>query len=458
MSIPLFIFLLFGLQAICSYVAVRSSKGLKTQDDYFLAGKGVRFFPLLMTFIATVVGGGYILGSAEEAYLYGWSVLLYPLGGTLGFILMGLGVGRRLAELPISTTAQIFEVVYRSPALKKAASLLSIVTLFLILVAQIVGSSKFMASLGVNSELVFIAFWSIVIFYTAVGGLKAVVATDIIQATYFIVAFSICFVCILVTTETPVQTVVDAGINSADFAFDSSKLCGWLLMPLLFMVIEQDIAQRCFAADSPKTVTKATLWAGLCTMLISIIPIYLGILAKNSGIVIPEGGSVLMETIMQTTNPYITALVACAIVAAIISTADSIINAIGSNLALDFNLLFLNNKQLKTSQAISVGISITGLLISFYFNNIVDLLIVSYELSVSCLFAPIFIALFWKKGSALSAALAMAFGAIGFIVFKINPPPVPKEIINLLLSFAGFSLGEILAALYRPQTEVEAYE
>ena len=64
------------------------------------------------------------------------------------------------------------------------------------------------------------------------------------------------------------------------FANVSSKLCGWLLMPLLFMVIEQDMGQRCFAGASPEIVSRASFLAGICTMIICIVPVFFGSLAN----------------------------------------------------------------------------------------------------------------------------------------------------------------------------------
>jgi solute:Na+ symporter, SSS family len=443
MNITAFILCLFGLQALCFYVGKKSAKGLKDKNDYFLAGKGVRFFPLMMTFLATQVGGGLILGSAEEAYHFGWPVLFYPLGATLGLVLLGLGLGRKMAQYQISTVAQIFEVVYRSPSLKKVASALSIISLFMILVAQIIASNKFMISLGVENKIWFIGFWAIVILYTALGGLKAVVATDIIQATFFAVVFLITFGMAAFSTDLP---ILSTGFTESDFAFSSSKLYGWLLMPLLFMIIEQDMGQRCLAAESPKTVSKATLWAAAGTLILSLIPVYFGVTARNLGIDIPAGSSVLMEVVKQTTTPLITALMATAILAAIISTADSLINAISSNISQDFNFSFLKNDKIRISQIISAGIAVAGIFFSFFFSNIVDLLIQSYELSVSCLFVPIFIALLKKEpGRTLSATLAVAFGALSFVVFRIVPIELPKELISVGLSLMGYFIGEAVA-------------
>ena len=443
MNVSIFVSLLFSLQFFYWIVGRRSSKNLNNKEDYFLAGKNVRLFPLMMTFLATQVGGGVVLGAADEAYQFGWPVLLYPLGASLGLILLGAGIGRKLAEFHVSTVAQIFEVAYRSVMLKRMASILSVVSLFMILVAQIIASNKFLVSLGFSNTPLFIAFWAIVIIYTAQGGLKAVISTDIVQAAFFSTVFLLCFAFVLYS---------DSSISSLqlpqveNFTHVSSKLCGWLLMPLLFMIIEQDMGQRCFAGASPRIVSKAALLAGIGTMIICIVPVFFGSLAHAIGLEVPKGGSVLMATIAKTTNPWITALVGCAVLAAIISTATSLINAISSNLSNDFKLPILQRADtMRMVQGITCVISIAAIFFAFYFDNIVDLLIQSYELSVSCLFIPIFIALFKKRGNFLAALISILFGAIGFFLFRIVPIEFPKEIASILLSLFGYNCGELIS-------------
>ena len=455
MKISLFISMLFTLQFFYWLVGRKSSKNLKNcNEDYFLAGKNVRFFPLMMTFLATQVGGGIILGSAEEAFHYGWYVVLFPMGSALGLILLGLGVGQKLAKLPISTVAEIFEKFYGSVALKKTASLLSVVSLFMILVAQIIASSKFLVSMGFSNTFLFIIFWSIVIIYTVQGGLKAVISTDIFQALIFSIVFFFCFAFVLYFNPSA-SSVPMPELQTISAVYP--KLSSWLLMPLLFMVIEQDMGQRCFAGATPKVVSRASFWAGIGTMAICIVPVYFGTLAKALNIQTPEGGSVLMSSIENTTNPWITLLVGCAVLAAIISTATSLINAISSNITVDFKLTFLKQTNpLKAARIITTIVSISAIFFAFYFNNIVDLLIQSYDLSVSCLFVPIFIALFKKRGNFISALLSITFGATAFFLFRIHPVFFPKEIISILLSLLGYGLGEIIA-FYRFKDMNKAY-
>ncbi len=444
MNLSLFICMLFSLQLFYWIVGRFTSKNNVDQKDYFLAGKNVGFFPLMMTFVGVIVGGGMVLGSAEEAYLYGWPVFLYPLGGAFGLIILGSGIGKRLAQFPVTTIAQICEIVYGSTKLKKAVSILSMTSLFMILVGQIIASNKFLISLGISSTPLFVAFWVIVIFYTVQGGLKAVISTDLMQAVLFTLVFLFCFAYVLYTQQ---QDIAFPVLEVESFTAVSPKLTGWLLMPLCFMVVEQDIAQRCFAGVTPKTVSRAALGAGLCTLVLSIVPVFFGILASSMQLEIPTGGSVLMTAIIATTNPLLSALVGCAILAAVISTATALINAISSNLSSDFNFTATKSLNgLQVVQGTSGIISIAAILFSFYFDNIVDILIQSYELSVSCLFIPILAALFKKRGNLRSAVLAIVLGAAGFVIFRIYPIGYPKELVSILMSFFGFMCGE--AAVY----------
>lgn len=452
MSIILFFVLFFCLQAACIAVSFSSGK-MKNQKDYYLAGRKVGFIPLFMTFLATQVGGGLILGSAEEAYRYGWTVLLYPLGQSLGFILLGLGIGRRLAAFEVSTIAQVFEVAFGSTYLKKIASTFSIISLFLIFTAQVVASNKFMLSLGVDGPWMFILFWGMVIFYTSMGGLRAVIATDVVQAAFFITAFVLCFVYLFWNSDISlVQTIATS--KPSNFEFSTSKLCGWLVMPLLFMAIEQDMGQRCFAASSPSLISKATLGAAIVTFAICLIPVFFGILGNHLQIESPAGSSIFMEVVKLTTAPWITAMVGCAILAAIISTADSLINAISSNVSQDFDLL--KNKSISIQQVLTSLIAFMGIIVSLLFNNVVDLMILSYELSVTCLFVPLISAIY-GKGRASSAFIAIAFGASAFGLLKLYSTSFPSEIIAIVFSFLGFCIGELIA-FYNASRAKEVYD
>ncbi len=452
MNFTLFIIVLFATQFLCLLLASRASKKIKNQEDYFLAGKSLKFFPLMMTLIASQIGGGMILGATEEAYQYGWYVLLYPLGTCLGFVALALGMAKLLYRFNVSTIAQIFEVAYKAPNLKKLASLLSIISLFMIFVGQLIASKKFLISVGLPSDMIFMGFWAIVILYTVVGGLQAIVAADMFQATFYIAIFLSCFLYALSGSSMPLGDVVASGWNSETFTFSQEKFCGWLLMPLLFMLIEQDMGQKFFAAKSGRVAAYASAGAALCIFCVCAIPIYFGVYSRSTGLVVQDGASVLMSAMMQNTTPILSALMGCSILAAIISTADSLLNAISSNLTQDFEMPFAANK-VRVSRIITTLIALAGIAVSYSFNNVVDLLILSYELSISCLFVSVFVALFKQRGNASSATLSIMCGAAGFLLFRWMPIPIPKEIAALALSAIGYAVGELVVKLQQEQVQ-----
>lgn len=96
-------------------------------------------------------------------------------------------------------------------------------------------------------------------------------------------------------------------------------------------------------------------------------------------------------------------------------------------------------------KAITCSISFCAIFFAFYFDNIVDVLIQSYELSVSCLFIPVMMALFKKRASFLAACFAIVLGSFGFIIFRIYPIDFPKEIVSILLSLLGYAFGNLVA-------------
>ena len=99
MSSVLFLVIFFSFLALYVGIGCFFSNKLKTATDYFLANKDIGLIPLLMTLMATQIGGGSLLGTAEEAYRYGWYGILYSIGIASGFLLLGLGFGTALSAL-----------------------------------------------------------------------------------------------------------------------------------------------------------------------------------------------------------------------------------------------------------------------------------------------------------------------------------------------------------------------
>jgi SSS family solute:Na+ symporter len=226
-------------------------------------------------------------------------------------------------------------------------------------------------------------------------------------------------------------------------SFSYAQLIATLIMPALFSLIEQDLAQRFFAARTRAVAATSALLAGILLILFALIPIYLGMKAKMLGIIVAADSSPLMPVIEKLTNEFVLILAVIGVIAAISSTADSLLCAIGSNLAQDFNLGFLGLKnKLRQSQAITLCVGALALGASYLVSsNIINLIIESYTLSISCLFVPLIFAYYSEKVRRPAAYGAIICGLATFVAISFWDTTLPKDLLPLALSFVGFVIG-----------------
>ena len=431
-------------------LGIIAAKNVKTTDDYFLANRDLGLFSVTLTLIATQLGGAMLLGTSQNAYQYGLYGLLYTVSMAGGFLALSAGIASRLQSLNVATTAEIFESHYQAPILKKIASCLSVITLCGILIGQIVGSRSIMENIatGTHNEFIFIGFWLFVIIYTMVGGLKAVVITDIFQVLLIIAVFSSIFG-YMIFFGPPFAWQSLPTLQKDYFGtmpLSLNMIIATLLMPALFALIEQDLAQRFFAARSRKIAAYSALLSGIGMILFATIPVYFGMQAKIMGIGLSADQSPLIAIIAYLTNNSVVIFSLCAIIAAITSTADSLLCAISSNIAQDFGWIG-NQTSLRYSQWITLLTGLFALIASYGVpQNIITIMIESYTISVSCLLVPLLWAYFSPRVSKNAAIVSVIFGGIGIIIIHFWQTDLPKTLLPLLLSFLGYSITFWLSA------------
>ncbi len=447
MSITMFLIIITFLIIAYSGFSLLLGRSVKTTNDYFLADRNLGLFPVTFTLIATQLGGGMLLGTSQEAYQFGLFGIVYTFSMIIGFLLLSAGIAGRLQSLNIATTAQLFETVYRAPLLKKVASALSVLTLSGILVSQIIGARALLCGVGITNAPLFIAFWLFIIMYTMIGGLKTIVWIDSMQVLYIFFIFSALFIwCIMQEPNTlfsfaQLRTIQQTFIT-ADFNY--RMLLPTLIMPALFTLIEQDLAQRFFAARTKKIAVVAALCAGVLLLLFACIPVYFGMKARLLGLPVAANASPLLPVIGYFTNELIVAFAVAGILAAITSTADSLLCAISSNIVQDFSFSFLGAiNKLWLSKVITLLVGTICLIASYYVSpSIIGLIISSYSLSVVCLLVPL-LAAYYNKRLPKQAAVASIFcGLFGLLFFWHIESSIPAELLAIGCSFVGFMVGK----------------
>jgi solute:Na+ symporter, SSS family len=436
------------LSIIYFIIGLAASQKIHTTTDYFLAGRKLGFFAVTFTLIATQLGGGFFTGMGEKSYTMGYYGILYALGMGIGFILLASGFAARLQAMNVVTTVEIFDTRYGSTMLRKIASLLSVTTMCGILIGQIISTKMLLISLLGNTPITqffFIFFWAFVIIYTIVGGLKAVVMTDIFQLAIILFVFLGLFIYALMNIPSGwFFTDIVNTQNMFTVTLDD-RLLTVLVMPALFSLIEQDLAQRFFATRSKHIATMAAVCACIVLIAYAFIPVYFGMLTRMQNIPLIPGASPLIPSIAALTNSTVVAIVFCALVAAITSTADSLLCAISSNIAQDFEFKWLNIKnKLIFSQMVTCIAGVLTFCVSYLFSqNIVDIIAQSYEISVSALFIPLVVAYF-KKDVHVNAAYGSIFLGFGsFILLKFYPI-FGSSLIIVALSATGYIIGSYM--------------
>lgn len=448
MDITLFwvVFVFFGMAYFA--VAMYSSRKVDTNEEYFFAGRQYTTLTITLTLVATQLGAGAAIGTADEAYYSGFYGILYNLGVCIGLLILSMGIAGKLRRFNISTTAELFETKYKSVILRRLASILSIITLGGILAGQIVASRKLIGTFTEDFNFLLTCFWLAVIFYTMFGGLKAVVATDIFQVIIIVLVFAGALGYVLFTHDSAITfswpTLSD--IQNKHFSTDNlpiAKMIGFLLMPILFSLIEQDLAQRFFAAKNQKVAVMSALFAAVAILFFSFIPLYFGMEAQLVNLEVGQNASVLLASIQHLVGGTALILIVCALIAAICSTADSLLCAIGSNIIYDFNLntTAANNYGLAISRIATFLTGIAALIVAHFFDSIIEIITRSYELSVSCLFVPLFFCYFRKTVYKEAALASFCCGLFGFIAFQALPIAMPREIASLILALIGYIAG-----------------
>lgn len=444
MNIILFLIFFTALAALYFVLGLRASRSVKTASDYYLAGRSLGVMQVTCNLIATQLGGGLLLGTAATAYSIGYYGILYTLGMSIGFLLLAMGIASRLQQFKVTTTAQLFETQYQSPTLKKIASLLSIITFFGILIAQVIGTRSLIAGLGFDSFWLIIPFWFSVIGYTMLGGLRAITINDMIQLALITLIFGAIFVYSLFSN--PGLALRMWTEQSVLFAKqpEQTSLLSIILMPALFSLFQQDLAQRFFASRTKAVATVSALYAGLFLILFACIPVYFGMATRMLHFDL-QGANPLIVFLNNSISGSVVALALCAIVAAIVSTADALLNGISANITQDFNITLPGFSSLATSKITTLAVGISALIASYGVpQDILGMIINSYEISVSCLLVSLLVCYFKKDVSKRAAYVSIAAGFVGFVSLQFFTTPIPRELISLGASLLGYVIGSYL--------------
>lgn len=478
--IPLIIILLFLVGIIL--VGKIASRRVDSSDDYIVAGRSAPLFLIVGTLFATFWGGGTIIGATGAAYNDGiFGVVEDPFAAGLALILLGIFFVGTLRRLKIKSIGELYNQRFGKTT-GYFASALMIPTYLIWTSVQLLAIGKVLnVVFGINFMVGYLVATVVVITFTFMGGLIAVVWTDAIQMIIIFVGL----VSILLVGFNAAGGVENVFSNAPKHYFNilprEHSLMSWISYIAMWAGMalgnlpSPDIAQRAFMAKDGKTARKGMIIAGGLYWTIGFIPIIIaliGITLVNQGVI--DGmdlakDSELLITVLarELLGPVGLGVFVASLVAAILSSASTSLFATAVLFSNDICKPLMKSaeedpgfdkKMLVTTKGFVIVVGFLAAVIGLMSTNIYDLTIFAFTLQFGVLFFPFIFALKSKRVNTYGVVAGMMGGLVvnlAGVITQGSIIPEPWEFFTLVP--AGVNLILIVIVSYCTRHKNKAF-
>ena len=422
MSITMIVVILYLL--LVTAIGVYVSKYNKSLDDYFVAGRRLTLWFNTNTLAATAIGSGTTMGvcglAAAKGIAGGWILVAF----TIGFVLIGLLIAKKMYRLKAITLPDIIESRFN----KRTRDWSTILVVFQYLG---ISAAQFVALGTIANVLLGISFikgviicGGVMIVYTILGGLLAVALTDVLQLVLNLIGVMIILPIVGFRATGGFAGIVEA-LPASHFSLWAFGFAGTLAF-LVWLIPQGFLAQelwiRIFASKDEKVAKRSILIAaGGVYFPYMITIVSLGLIGATLFKGVGGGDKILPLMITEMLPPVIQGIMLAALIAAVMSCADSVLLVASSNLVKDFYGGILKKKIApeKMVKASRIGVLLVGVFsiaLALFAKTIIKAMQLSATPYVGALF-PIVIALFyWKRATSKGAILSIIITLIVSII------------------------------------------
>ena len=413
--------------------------GAKDLEGYLLGGRKVGPLVTAMTLQSTSMSGYMFLGGGSAGYTTGYWSIWYAVGDIGGGVVNLSVIGRRMRKLSkilgSLTSIEYLEHRYPHAATRLISGALSVFLLYFYVLAQFIAGGKGMALVtGLPYGAALAIAVGIIMLYTFLGGYFAVAYTDFFQSLVMVIGMIWIFAATLIHVGG--FTAVNEAIGNIDPTYLSiwgkdlahqfawSDLLGAVLIFSVGYMGWPHVVTRHMAMESPKTARLAGVYSTIWNLFFVTAPYLLGIFAI---IVLPNLADPEMAifTLAGELLPAaVTGIIMAAIMAAIMSTADSILLQVGTIASRDLYQRFFNpkatDKQMVWVSRILVAVmGIVGLLFALFRPPGIFAVVVFSTSVLGSAFMPAYVcAVWWKKANTPGALASIIGGALAAFLFK----------------------------------------
>lgn len=452
-------------------------------EGYLLGGRDLNPWVAALSAGASDMSGWLLMGLPGAAYISGFSA---------GWIGIGLAIGTWANWQFVSKRFRIYSEVsgdsitmsdYFENRFKDDSGILRMVSaIFILFFFFVYTSSGFVASaklFGVVFNMSYVPaliLGAVVIMgYTVLGGFAAVSWTDLVQGTLMIVALigvPVGLISTLGGLNNALDSVRDINPNLLNFFSnpEGGSLGFWATVSLMSWGLgypgQPHVTARFMAIRSHKDTKAATVIGTVWVIIGLFTSVMIGTFGIAYFVNMPLQGTevenVFMLLIQVMLHPAVAGLFLAAVLAAVMSTADSQLLVTSSSFTKDFYQVFFNkeatDEQLVKVSRISVFlISIVAFLLALNpESKVLDL--VSYAWAgLGATFGPIVImSVYWRDMTRNGAIAGMVTGGLTVILWPLLTSGGLSEIYELLPAFIFAILAIVIVSKLgtKPNREV----
>ena len=396
-----------------------------TLDDYLVAGRNIPIWMYVPVMSAVILGGASTIGGGGLGYQYGVSGAWLVISLGIGTIALGLLISTGLANLRAYSLGEVLERRYDEYSGTIGAAIAGVYALTIAITQTIAIGKVLNALFGYQQSTMIVAAGVIVIGYTALGGMLTVTITDFVQwliMTVGIFLFAIPFGLSAAGGLSGVMAELDPSYF-APAAIGWQTIASYFLLYVLGIMIGQDIWQRVFTAESADVARKGNIAAGVYAIVYGIATAFLGTIAVVLLPNLADPELALPRLILQVVPTGISGLILAGFISAMMSTADSALLASSTLFTSDVYKRFVDpdasdETYTRVSRAFVVGLGVIMIYAAVAIGNVVQALVLAYDLLTGSIFIPIFAAFFWERSTwqgALSSIVVSALVVVASI-------------------------------------------
>jgi SSS family solute:Na+ symporter len=335
------------------------SKRVKSDQDYYVGDKSTPWWAIGMSVAATYIGALSLLGAPAWSYETGMSVLLihvnYPIAVVIVITLFlpffyNLGVPsifdyleKRFGLTTRTFMSSVFlfgNIAYSGIMLYTTALVISFIT-------------------GFDTTLAILLVAVVATAYTWMGGISAVIWTDVAQSFILLLGLIIVFFILMnvlpsgllgALSELKATGMTYAFNTSTDPAIVSTIWTGIVAMSIYHVTVygvNQMMVQRTLAAKTMAEAKKSYIFMGYAAFFIFFFLFLLGVLLHNyyQGKVFEDGNKIILEFVSAAQIPGLMGLITAAVIAAAMSSLDSSLNSMATVTTIDFYQKFFKKNE-----------------------------------------------------------------------------------------------------------------